>query len=60
MPLVLQMQLVMMSRYSKIQIDTFKTLKYWATLLFLHNENNDDDLVITVMIARLFLRNRQI
>ena len=44
----------MMSKYSKFGVDTFNT--FWATLKFLHNDNNDDLAIIT---AWLFLWNRQ-
>ena len=39
MPLVLQLHLAMMNKYSKFGIDTFNTFKIWATLKFLHNND---------------------
>ena len=43
MPFVLQLHLVMMSKYSSL---------VWATLKLLHdNDNNDDDLMITIVLS---------
>ena len=60
MPLVLQLHLVIMRKYSKFGVDTLNTFwlmgKFWV-FKFLQDENNDDDLAIT--IAQHFLRNRQ-
>ena len=57
MPIVLQLHLFMMSKYSKFGVDTFNTRNFfstWATLKFLQDDNNnknddnDDDLAITI------------
>ena len=59
MPLVLQLHLVMMSRYSKFGVDTFSTFRVMGYIKFLHNDDNDDDdLVIT--LAKPLLLNRQV
>ena len=54
----------MMSQYSKFGVDTFNTYWIMATLKFLNEDydsnnvdENDYNLVITA--SRLFLRNRQ-
>ena len=51
--LVLQLHLVMMSRHSKFGVDILNIFELWATLKFLQDEDNNNDLVIT--IAQLFL-----
>ena len=51
MPLTMQLNLIMMSKYSKFGVDTFYT--FWGyTLKFLHD---NDNLAITIA----FLQNRQ-
>ena len=55
MPNVLQLHLAMMSKYSKFGVDALVLFEYWATLKFLHG--NNDDLAIT--IARHLLRKRR-
>ena len=57
LPIVLQLQLVMMSKYSMLSADTFKTFWVMSYIKFLHDGNNEDDLAIT--IAWLFLQNIQ-
>ena len=57
MPFALHLHLVMMSKYSKFGVDLL--LEKWATLKFLHdnNDNDDNDLAITITLD--FLRNRR-
>ena len=66
MPLVLQLHLAMMSKYSKFGDDTCNTFWVMVYIKVLHDDNdtnddnddnNDDYLAIT--IAWFFLRNRQ-
>ena len=57
MPLVLQIHLVMMSKYSKFDVDTITLNTFWVMGYNNNNDDNNDDLVIT--IARLFHRNKQ-
>ena len=42
MPLVLQLHLVMLSKYSKIDVDIFNT--FWAMGNIKDKYNNDDDI----------------
>ena len=67
MPLVLQLHLIMMSKYSEFGVDIFNMFFHlWATLKILQDydnnnydsDNNDNDLAIT--IAQFFLQNRQV
>ena len=59
MSLVLQLHLVMMSKYFKFGVDTFDNFDYWATIKILHNNDDNDDDDLTITTARQFLRNRQ-
>ena len=53
MSLLLQLHLVMMSKYSKLGADIFNNSFYWATLKFLHNKSND----LAIIIVQLFPQN---
>ena len=58
MSLVLQLQFVMMSKYSKSGVDTFNTFREMGYIkVFAQRQQRSSDLVITK--ARLFHRNRQ-
>ena len=46
-----------MTKYFKFGVDTFNTLWVMGYIKFLHDDDNEDDLAIT--IAQLFLQNRQ-
>ena len=62
MSLVLQLHLVMMSKYmySKLGVDTLSSLWIMGYIIkFLHGDDNDNELAITIHVARLFLWNRQ-
>ena len=63
MPLLLQLHIVMMSKYSKFVVDTLKPMiifEKWATLKLLHdNDDNIDNYDLVILIAQLFLPNRQ-
>ena len=48
MPLVLQLCLVKMSKYSKFGVDTFNTLSNRLYLFFWHDNDNNDNLVIKI------------
>ena len=54
MPLVLQLLLVMVSKYSNFGLDTFNTFGVIGYIQFLHDNNNDNNLANT--IAWLFLQ----
>ena len=56
MSLVLQLHLVMMSKYAKFGVDTFNIFWVMGYIKVLHDDDNDD---LAITIARLFLWNRQ-
>ena len=43
MSLVLQLHLVMMGRYSMVDVDTSNAFRVWSTLKFLHDNSGDED-----------------
>ena len=58
MSLVLQIYLVMMSKYSTLELIPLILFEWWAILKFLHN-NDKDNINVVMTIALLFLQNRQ-
>ena len=57
MPIVLQLHLFMMSKYSKFGADAFDI--FWATLKFLHEDDNDDNQLLNFFFEIDKLKNDQ-